>query len=160
MKWRHKHVTMQLVINKSKLHFASRARFMLKQRERECIFLVYRMVWLKISVTKWTKTSQVTKSLWGNPVLREFSMKKSMSQIVLLRIIMSLWRPHTGHESWLMRWAFPIITPPFIRYKCTFSCFRSYNLLSEGAWKKEAQVIFTTNAQLDLIQYSSCENRS
>ena len=113
MKWRHKHVTMQLVINKSKLSFASRARFMLKHRERECIFLVYRMVWMKISVTKWTKTSQVTKSLWGNPVLREFSMKKSMSQIVLLRIIMSLGRPHTGHESWLLRWAFPIIKPPF-----------------------------------------------
>lgn len=128
MKWRHKHVSMQLVIKKSKLSFASRARFMLKHREREWIFLVYRMVWLKISV-------QIS-------VLRESLMKKSMSQVVLLRIIMSLWRPHMGHESWLMRWAFPIITPPFFRYKSTFSCFRSYNLLSEGAWKKRSSSDF------------------
>ena len=38
-KWRHKHVTMQLVINKSKLCFTTRARFLLKQSEENGFFV-------------------------------------------------------------------------------------------------------------------------
>ena len=59
-----------------------------------------------------------------------------------------------------MRWAFLIITLLFLLLKSRFSYCKSYNLLSEGARKKEVQVILKANAQDYLIQYISFENRS
>ena len=122
---------MQLVINKSKLCFASRARFMLKHRERECIFLVYRKVW-----------SRCHRSLcWAlSWAFGGFTRR--------------------GHGSWLMRWAIPIIIPLlFSLKKSTFSNIESYTLLSKEAWRKEVQVIFMANSHLNLIQYISCEKK-
>ena len=58
-----------------------------------------------------------------------------------------------------MRWAFLIITLLFLSLKSTFSYYKSYNFLSEGARKKEVQVILKANAQDYLIQYISFENR-
>ena len=55
---------MQLVINRSKLCFASRARFMQKHRERECIFLVYRMVWMKISGDEESEKILFCENIW------------------------------------------------------------------------------------------------
>ena len=137
--------------------FASRAWFLLKQRERKRIFRVHRMSRVKIRITKWAKTLQATRSPWGNSLQREYLMKESILLIVPLSIITSLWRPHTERGSWLMRWAFPI-NWAFSSLKSQFCKTVSY--VTGEAQKKTLSNWFFANARMYFIKYICHRNKS